>query len=401
MKTRRHFLSAALCTLASAPLAAQDAATPAGVPPALAWEKIASLPARRGFDRQAGLGGAYTGAHGEALIIAGGTSFPGMTPWEGGLRAWWSDIYVLERTRDATGKDVYTWIETGVELPSARAYGASVSLPDGVLVIGGASFGIVHDGCTLLSWDPTAKSLTKKEYPALPQPLACHAAVMVDAAVFVIGGSHTMPDGAATTSFWKLDLKTKDTPDFKWIELPAWDGPARNFPVVASVAGQIYLCGGRNRGGDPDFLTDLHRYRPSKKDWSVLGDIVDRSGLPKAVMAAPAFAGPGDQLVVVGGMDIKVTKLLEEASKSSPGLSESARLASRELIATTLTNYQGYPKSVLGYSVQTGEWNELGDFPGTPALTNAAIPWGDRVVVASGETGPGRRSVDVWMARLK
>ena len=396
---------------AAAPAApAAPALVPEGdtihIPPRIEWEQIAELPPRHGEAKNPGLAGAFAGAQGDVFIIAGGTNFPQGRPWTGAPRAVYSDIYVLERTTAASGLPVFTWSAAMAELPDAVSYGASVSLPDGVLCTGGATLSTVHDDCFLLSWNKEAKKVETTPFPKLPKPLACHAAVLLKNVVYVIGGTTDIVSGRATNSFFALDLsKRSDAAAFVWKALTPWDGPARVFPVAAaSLEGEtesIYLCGGRDPGNEPDFLVDLHKFNPVKKDWSLLGDVVDRRGHPGHVMATAAFHVPPHHFVVVGGMDEDITRLLERNARNLKDQDAVERERRKKYEAQLMESFPGYPRDVLGYDAAIGEWNHLGSFPGEVPLTNPAVNWGSQVIIPGGETGPGKRTPIIWAATIR
>src|SRR5262245_50514890 len=77
-----------------------------------------------------GFSGSYAGVSNGALIVAGGANFPGRMPWEGGEKIWHDELFVL----DAPSGD---W-KTGFRLPRALAYGTALTVPAGVLCIGGS-----------------------------------------------------------------------------------------------------------------------------------------------------------------------------------------------------------------------------------------------------------------------
>jgi N-acetylneuraminic acid mutarotase len=376
------------------------------VPPRIEWEKIAELPPRHGEEKNPGLAGVFAGAQGDVLIIAGGTNYPQGFPWTGAKRAVYSDIYVLERSVDPAGTPAFKWIDPQAELPDGVSYGASVSLPDGVLCMGGATLSTVHDACFLLSWNKTERKVETTPFPKLPKALACHAAVLLKNVVYVLGGANQIEGGRATNSFYALDLsKRSDTAAFEWKTLTAWDGPARVFPAAAaSLEGDtesLYVCGGRDPGNDPDFLIDLHKYDPVKKEWSLLGDIVDRKGHPGYVMATAAFHVPPHHFVVVGGMDEDITRLLERNARDLKELDETERERRKKYEAQLLENFPGYPRTVMGYDAAIGEWNHIGNFPSDVPLTNPAVNWESQVIIPGGETGPGRRTPGVWAATVR
>lgn len=376
------------------------------VPPRIEWEKIAELPPRHGEAKNPGLAGVFAGTQEDALIIAGGTNYPQGAPWTGAKRAVWSDIYVLERRTSTTAAPTFTWTEAQLDLPEPVSYGASVSLPDGVLCIGGATLSTVHDSCFLLSWNKSARKVEMTEFPKLPKPLACHAAVLIKDTVYVIGGTSDITTMKATRSFFALDLKQRGSATgFVWKALPPWDGAARIFPVAAaSLEGDkesIILCGGRDPGSDPDFLIDLHKFNPVKNDWAILGDVVDRRGHPGHVMATPAFHVPPHHFVVVGGMDETITRLLESNGRELKELDENQRNERKQYENLMLENYPGYPRTILGYDAEIGEWNHIGNFPEAVPLTNPALNWDSQIIIPGGETAPGKRTPVIWAATVR
>src|SRR4051794_14537917 len=54
------------------------------------WKQLPSLPDAEGF------AGSFAGVSNGALLVAGGTNFPGKKPWEGGAKVWYDTVYVLE-----------------------------------------------------------------------------------------------------------------------------------------------------------------------------------------------------------------------------------------------------------------------------------------------------------------
>ena len=42
----------------------------------------------------------------------------------------------------------------------------------------------------------------------------------------------------------------------------------------------------------------------------------------------------------------------------------------------------------------------LGNFPGDVPLTNPAVNWDSQVIIPGGETGPGKRTPDIWAATI-
>lgn len=100
------------------------------------WNEVPDLPSAANGAVQEGVAGAYTGSSQGALLVAGGTNFPGSTAkfrsgvqyaHQGLTKTWNSDIYAL---RD--GK----WSVVG-QLPQAQASGISIQRGDEVILVGG------------------------------------------------------------------------------------------------------------------------------------------------------------------------------------------------------------------------------------------------------------------------
>jgi N-acetylneuraminic acid mutarotase len=374
--------------------------------PKISWETIAELPPRPGFEKAEGLAGVFAGNQGDVLLIAGGTNYAGQSVSSGAHRAWWADIYVLQRSYTADQKTVYTWLPSGAELPRNLAYGASASIPDGVLCIGGAEVNQVSDACFLMKWNATSRKVEFEDYPKLPKPLACATAVRIGTTVYVLGGTASMPAGRSTNTFLALDLSKKGDPAaFVWKALPAWDGPGRIFPIAAASLEKgvesIYLCGGRDPGNDPDFLTDLHKFNPIKKSWSILGDIVDPQGHPSSVMAAPAFHVPPHHLVIVSGTDQELVKMMENNTRKFEAVDAPEELDRARYNKLLLENYPGYTRAVMAYDAEVGEWSSIGNFPGKSCLTTPTVNWDGAIILPGGETGPGKRSPQIWQATVR
>ncbi|NLF41947.1 MAG: hypothetical protein GX587_04570, partial [Bacteroidales bacterium] len=105
-----------------------------------------------------GLAGCYAGLHNNAYILAGGTAFPDKKPWEDGEKYFSNAILVFEKNNE--GK--FKLIDTS-QLPTGIGEGASVSVPGGVLCIGGLTPEGLSASIFLLSWENGQTE--KKDFP--------------------------------------------------------------------------------------------------------------------------------------------------------------------------------------------------------------------------------------------
>ena len=114
------------------------------------------MPAPAGEAVQEGVAGAYAAEVDGAVLVAGGANFPGARAnseagrWfahEGLTKTWRSEVYAL------TGEG---WEQVG-RLPQGLAYGASFSVPEGLLVVGGEDGeGNARTEVFELKWDGSA-----------------------------------------------------------------------------------------------------------------------------------------------------------------------------------------------------------------------------------------------------
>lgn len=377
-------------------------------PPDIEWKEIAHLPTVPGFETQPGVAGLYAGAQDLFLIVAGGANYAAGQAWNEAPKAYWDKIFVLEKKPRNDGNHQYTWLPAGLDLPQALAYGASVNLGDGLLCIGGRTVEQCSADCFELRWNVATSKVELTPFPKLPAPLAEMSAVKIDNIIYIVGGREST-QGRATKTFLSLDLAQRTNPaSFTWQRLPAWDGSARVLALAAAGSDgdyeSLYLCGGRNPGGaaDDDFLTDLHRYDPRKKTWSVLGNALDPAGQTATLMAAPAFFVPPHHLVVVGGTDEKLMALLEDNGhrQAAQDLVESADR--RKLNQLIMENFPGYSRNVMAFDIVASEWSLIkGSFPDRPPVATVVVPWDGSYVIPGGETGPGKRTNKVWEASVK
>ena len=321
----------------------------------LVWKPLPALPDREGF------AGSFAGVTGDTLFVAGGANFPDKRPWEGGTKVWYDRVFAL--TPGATA-----WRDAG-RLPCLNGYGVSISVPEGLVIIGGGdakrNFAVV----LLAHWDGHAMSFIA--WPALPKPLAQAAGACVGRTIYVAGGLDRPDATEAQSTCYALDL---DGLDHGWREVARCPGPERFLATASAHDGAFYLFGGARLVRDAqgkaqrEWLRDAWRFTPST-GWKRLAD------LPRAAVAAPSPAPVVDgKLLIIGGDD--------GAQVSVPP-----------------TEHRGFPRDVVGYDVASDSWTRLGDVPFS-LVTTSVTEWRGRIVIPGGEARPGIRSPAVWSATV-
>lgn len=375
------------------------------------WTQLPPVPPAPGQTRQAGLAGPFAGAQGNVLFVGGGANFPDRAPWEAGTKAWWGDLFVLERTGDGPAQ----WIAgKNLKLPRPIAYGFSFSTPDGVICAGGCDAAQCYRDVFQLAWNAAKREIVTTPLPPLPAPLGFMGGAMVGSTIYMAGGQETMKDAVPSTAFFALDLSKRSQPgQFKWETLPAWPGPPRIVPVAAASGGKFYLFGGRDfHAGQPtDLLTDAYAYDPATRTWATLPPVsAGAGGPPLSVMAGTAATAPDGEILLFSGdrgelflkleaYDLEVDAL----KKKMAGTSADRAALQREIDARLLAKkkiyetHPGFGREVLGYKPAKNTWRVVTRSPVPGQVTTIAVPWGKdgAIVIPNGEVRPGIRTAEV------
>jgi N-acetylneuraminate epimerase len=310
------------------------------------------------FPLQPGVAAVMAGVSGGALIAAGGANFPDLPPWEGGVKKTYDEIFALPAGATA-------WQPAG-RLAEPRAYAAMVSVPEGVLAIGGENAAGFFQDVVWLNWD--GRQVTTRLGPALPQPVASPVAAVLEGKIYLAGGYAAGPPRVSTTSFLCLDLGNTSA---GWQTLPSWPGPSRALAVIAALNGAIYLFSGLEMSAGPDgqpqmnYLTDAYRYRPGGS-WEKLPD------LPWSVIAAPSPAPvtmTPERIFVFGGVDGR------QVGKTPRDLR--------------------VPEDILYFDVARHEWRLWVEAWPEPVVSTSPVPVGTEWIFVSGEIKAGHRTTAV------
>ena len=200
------------------------------------YSSLPDLPANSGMSVQPGLAGLYAGIDDDVLILAGGANFPGKLPWEGGEKVYYKEIFILQRLNDES----FSWSKMEEKLPLALAYGGAVSTPQGLLCFGGNTSENVIAESWLLNYLPESGKMKVSPGPRLPLPLSNIAYSMLDDMVYLAGG--ISDNGKSVKLFFRLDISSDDPLNWRWEELPAWDGKPRAYAVGVGQSNGLINC---------------------------------------------------------------------------------------------------------------------------------------------------------------
>ncbi len=332
----------------------------------LTWDIFARLP------DELGVAGPFTGVSGSertVLLVAGGANFP-RPVWDS-TKIWRDRIHVLT---EESGRRI--WSDGGT-LPRPTAYGMTVSLPDGILCMGGCDAQRVFRSVYLLRWNPAEQRTEIECLPSLPAPCAYGAAALIGQTVYVVGGQSGQTLDSAMNQLWALDLSRRKSPDFHWQILPSLPGPPRALHLAVrqhSGHGEcLYVVSGRRENaGGVQFLKDTWEYNPAEGVWRRCAD------LPRSVMAGTGIGLGTNRIIVFGGADGSFFTQADVLKDRHPG----------------------FPKQALQYDTLRDLWQPAGSTPACP-VTTTAVRWKDAVLIPSGEIRPRVRSPLIWRIRLR
>jgi N-acetylneuraminic acid mutarotase len=217
--------------------------------------------------------GCAVGVTGGKLLVAGGTY------WVGEKKFWDARVDAYDAATDR-------W-HSLAPLPKPWGDAAAVVVGDAFYIIGGGAEGVAQKDVHCHergAWSVVARM-------ALPEQRRSSAAVVLDGAIYLLGGlTGTGSDFAsATSSLWTA------RPGEAWQVRAPMPGPARFTASVCAVGGRLLVVGGCTpEGGKVRNLDEILAYDPRHDQWTTLGR------LPFPLRGACGLV-IGEHLFVIGG----------------------------------------------------------------------------------------------------
>lgn len=357
------------------------------------FTEFSELPPLTGKISQPGIAGAYSGIIGKEIIIAGGANFPGKPPWEGGEKTYWNDIYVC--STNASNKE---WKVYPGRFPRKLAYGFSVTLPEGILCIGGNDAINPYAEVFLMKYNGADFSF--EDWPPLPFPVTNMCGAFIDGRIYVAGGIEDISAPVSTNNFFVFDTRNRSK---GWTRLPSWPGKPKVYAVAAGQSDGFdncfYLFGGRNVApGKPwEVHTDGYVYNPRLNTWRRL-DTPEGPFFP--VMAGTATSTGAHHIILFGGADGKLAlregelrRRLEELSDRNEGgiYNDSIRILNEQIVSH-LENHPGFSRDLLLYHTITNTVVNNISAPFNLPVTTNVLNLGNLFFLTSGELRPGVRT---------
>jgi len=367
------------------------------------WTELQELPAGKNMPSQPGLASPFAGVSNGALIVIGGCNFPERPVYDGGKKRYYSDIFVLESQDDS-------WIRMG-DFPTPIAYGATVTLSEGVLCIGGKNNESAIRDVNLITWNPERTNIEITPWPKLPFSMAEHSATLLDDYIYVAGGS---VNGAPDNKFLRLDLSQKETGHFHWEELPDFPGPARLQAIAigqnAAEESHFYLVSGSSfppYSDHPYITTDVLEYNPRTNAWSKKTNIQPINKNAYSLHGGSGISMGAHHALFVGGVNQEIffkawkRERNLQLAKDRNDTTEIIKLK-KEIYDYFIQAPEAYKfnRDVLAYHTITDTWTVIGKYPFPGPAGAPLVKWQNGFVVISGEIKPGLRSPKVYYGRI-
>lgn len=266
------------------------------------------------------------------------------------------------------------------------AYGASSSVPEGIVYAGGENKDGLQDGVWLLSWNTSAQQINVKALPSLPVKLSNASMASLGSTLYLAGGQ--TPDGVSSTVY-AMDLSTNR----QWKKISTLPESFTHGSLVAQSNGDhtcLYLMGGRrkNTGDKVSTLLDMvWEFDLKTSAWR------KRAALPAAISAHTAVPSGSSFILLMGGDKgetfSRVESLLWQISSTSDEVEKEKLVRQKEEL---LESHPGFSKEVLLFNTVTNVWTVIDTLPEQPQVTTQAFWWKEQLVIPSGEIRPGVRT---------
>lgn len=324
-----------------------------------------------------GVSAAYAGIIGSRLVLAGGCNFPGTPAAEGGSKRYYKGIYTAALSDDS----VLVWKRAG-ELPLAAAYGVSVSLPDGRMILmgGNNAEGGISSVFSLTLNDSGEAVLDT--LPALPFALDNMAGAAINHTIYVV-----------SSSLFSFNL---DHPQAGWQEEVSIPGSPRMQPVCAVQEGMLYVWGGfsppRN-DREASVATDGYRYLPEQKIWeSVSSSVVPKTGEALTLTGGTSIAYSDSLILCAGGVNKEI--FLDAIS------GRYHRVAKEDYLLQPVGWYQFNPR-LMAYNTRSNQWDEWAADTRLARAGAVLLSSEHGMFLIGGEIKPGIRTAEIVRIRIE
>jgi len=323
------------------------------------------------FPEGHGLAGAYIGAlDATTAIIAGGSDFETLRPWEGGTKSFFGDIYILR-----AGVSGYECVPAAASLPEAMGNGCGVVSGDALYCLGGLTSSGYSSMVVRISL--SGQDCAVEVVGRMPEGFRANAAASWNGSIYVAGTV------AGRNAMYRLQPGS-----MQWTALSAC--PERLLEEGSTLTPQnngsedaLYLIGGRGTDGDGLFIaTNVWEYLPQSDSWVKKAAFTDR-GRPVELMYTASLPYGSSQILSFG---------CDDGVEFRRRIALMAQGDRQEELTAAFKEHPGFSDRIWAYDAVTDRWKVLdtASFP-LPAVTTAVM-LGGKILLPSGEEHPGVRN---------
>lgn len=343
-----------------------------------------------------GVSGAFGGVLGDAVVIAGGCNFPGVPAAEGGPKVYYDRIYFLHTSQNGHNQ----WKVAG-RLPVKTAYGAAVTMPQGIVCIGGRNDSLSLNKVWLLKWNEEKTGIIAGELASLPVGIDNMTAATDGKKIYVAGGNVEGTSGNAC--FVLEDMKARE-----WKKIPDYPGSTRVQPISGVLQSKFYLIGGFQPASEEQECLLSHEvlcYDPETNRWE---ELPGNNRFVPIFVGSAAVALNDSVLVVEGGVDPEIFKnavnnpLLQRRAQQN-GENETLKKLQheQETYLTHAPEWYQFNKKLFLYHAIGNRWECAGQADELARAGAVMVKCGTRLFVVNGESKPGIRSAGVYQVEWK
>lgn len=330
---------------------------------------------------ECGVSGAFTGTTNGLIIQAGGCNFPEDQLGPKSQKKFYKGIYTIKETNTGYETDMIG------ELPHEWAYGATVSTPDGMVLIGGNdATQNYHDVYRLTVNKDNVAELSA--LPSLPVFMDNFAAAYSNGKIYAGGGN---VNGQPSNAVYVLDT-TKCCGN--WEELPSFPGNPRVQPVMAITTDKngdetLYLWGGfagKGEGREATLNTDGLKFNLKSREWEPVEGPKTFKGEDISLGGGAVTQLSNGKVVATGGVNKDI--FLEALRNQAP-----------DYLLHPISWYRFNP-FILVFDPETETWEVKGSTSGSArAGAGMVTDSNNDIWVLGGELKPRIRTAEIFIIK--
>lgn len=321
-----------------------------------------------------GRAGAYIGAIDSKIIVAGGSDFQDKGPWEGGVKSFYDDIFIIEYKN---GK--YSAGITETKLPVPLAHGCCAASDKILYCFGG--YNDRRRSQAVYAIHSNSGSLQIDSVSVMPDNFIPCAAEIYKGEIYVHGSVHH------ENAFYKFSPNSK-----QWKELSAcsstgliYEGATLNCQHNGREDA-LYLIGGRSRDENGWHISsDIYEYLPISDSWSKKLTMTS-GGEVRPLMYASAIKYGSGHILVFGGDDGIEFMKRDSLSRNND----------QDALREAFINHHGFSDKIFAYHCITNTWTEMTPSEFRFPVVSKAVMLGGKIIIPSGEISPGVRTNNIY-----